>query len=484
MVGAVNDTLMETDIQGVPMRRSFAFLLLFATTLASLQAHLVPRTLRVDYVHQGTASTESFGLERVVLEPLPWPGNPAKPVDESNLGKFKFEVRDTKSHILLYSRGFASIFGEWQDTEEATKRARAFSESFRFPKPDSTVDIHLFRRAADNGWKEIWTLNVDPNAQDVDSSAPPSAGELVPIFHSGDPASKVDLLILGDGYTADENPKFIRDAKRLTTMLFAVSPYKEHKSDFNVWGLCPPSRESGISRPSTGLHRRNALGSTYDAFGAERYVLTFDNRAFRDFASQAPYDFVEILVNGRTYGGGGIHQLYGTVASDNAFSPYIFVHEFGHHFAGLADEYYTSDAVLAPGKPREEPWEPNVTADPIHPKWRDLVTPNLPLPTPWKKDGFEKFSHGIQVERRAIRAANKPESVMEELFLREREHETKLLGTDTLSGQVGAFEGANYEATGYYRSQEDCIMFTRDEVGFCAACRRAILGVIVQYTGH
>lgn len=461
---------------------TLALPLLFSARL--LPAAPPPRTLRVDYVHQGTATTESFGLDRVVLEPLPWPGNPAKPVDDSNLGKFKFEVRNAKTKELLYSRGFASIFGEWQDTAEAAKRSRAFSESFRFPKPGGPVEIHLFRRAEGNGWKEIWTLDVDPGAQDVDTSAPLSAGGLVAIQKSGDPSSKVDFLILGDGYTAAERPKFIKDAKRLAALLFAVPPYQEHKADFNVWGLCPPARESGISRPSTGIHRRNPAGSTYDAFQSERYVLTFDNRAFRELASQAPYDFVEILVNGRTYGGGGIHQLYSTVASDNAFSPYIFVHEFGHHLAGLADEYYTSDSVLEAGKPRTEPWEPNVTADPKRPKWMALLSPGIALPTPWKKSEFETFSHGIQAERRAIRAAGKPEKVMEDLFRREREHETRLLGTDLHSGEVGAFEGANYEATGYFRSQEDCIMFTRDEVGFCAACAKAIRGVIAQYAGH
>ncbi len=475
-------TMRNCPTTGGPMYLFTRALVILAAPF--LMATQPARTLRVDYVHQGTATAESFGLDRVVLEPLPWPGSPAQPVDASNLGKFKFEVRDAKTKNLLYSRGFASIFGEWQDTPEAAKRSRAFSESFRFPKPDAPADIQLFRRAEDNGWKEVWTFNIDPDAQDVDSSTPTSAGERVEILMNGEPSSKVDLLILGDGYTAAERPKFIKDAKRLAALLFDVSPYKEHKADFNVWGLCPPAKESGISRPSTGIHMRNPIGSAYDAFGAERYILTFDNRAFRDFASQAPYDFVEILVNGRTYGGGGIHQLYGTVASDNAFSPYIFVHEFGHHLAGLADEYYTSDAVLEAGKPRIEPWEPNVTADPKHPKWLALASPGTALPTPWKKAEFEQYSHGIQAERRAIRAAKKPENVMEALFRREREHETKLLGTDTSSGMVGAFEGANYEATGYFRSQEDCIMFTRDEVGFCAACRQAIEGVISQYTKH
>ncbi len=461
------------------MIRALAFCLSGALALAS-----TPRTLRVDLHHQGTATTESFSLDRVVLEPLAWPGNPAKPHDDTNLGKYRFEVRDAKTGKVLYSRGFASIMGEWQDTAEARKRSRVFEESLRFPCPEGPVTVVYQKRGATLAFEDLWKVDVDPKDPFVDRANPRPAGALLKIHHGGDSASKVDLLILGDGYTPSERGKFEKDARRMSALLFAHEPFKSRKGDFNVWGLCPPAQESGISRPSTGIHRHSPVGATYDAFGSERYVLTFENKAFREFASQAPYDFVEILVNGKTYGGGGIHQLYGTVASDNAFSPYVFVHEFGHHFAGLADEYYTSDVALELGKPRQEPWEPNVTADPRNPKWKERLTPGLPLPTPWKKAEFEAFSHGIQKERRAIRAANQPESVMEALFQREKVHETRLLGTDAHSGQVGAFEGANYEATGYYRSQEDCIMFTRDEAGFCAACRKAIEGVIGQYSGQ
>lgn len=458
--------------------------ILSAFLLACSLAAAPPRTMRLDYVHSGDAKGETFAMARVVEEPLPWPGDPDQTTDTLNLGKYKAEVRGADGK-LLYSRGFASIFGEWQDTDEAGKLQRAFEESVRFPEPTAPVTVHLFRRQADMGWKEVWSCPVDPKAQAVERAMPPTAGALVPILKNGDPAHKVDFLILGDGYTARERAKFIRDAKRLSATLFSYEPYKSHKSDFNVWGLCPVSKQSGISRPSTGVYKRSALGCSYDAFGSERYVLTTDNRAFRDAASQAPYDFVEILVNGRTYGGGGIHQLYGTVASDNAFSPYVFVHEFGHHIAGLADEYYTSDAILQPSKVRIEPWEPNVTADPQHPKWAELIAPGTPLPTPWKKAEFEAYSYGIQKERHAIRAANKPESDMEALFARERAHEMELLGTDANSGKVGAFEGGNYEATGFYRSQEDCIMFTRDlSAGFCAACRKAISSVILEYTSH
>src|SRR4030095_16064579 len=161
-----------------------------------------------------------------------------------------------------------------------------------------------------------------------------------------------------------------------------------------VWGLCPASTESGISRPSTGVHVASPVGATYDAFGSERYILTFDNRAMRQIAQFAPYEFVEIVTNSRTYGGGGIFGLYSTVAADSAEAPYVFVHEFGHHFAGLADEYYTSSVAYLPARDGIEPWEPNVTAllDPAQVKWKSLVAGNTPVPTPWLKEEFEKHS--------------------------------------------------------------------------------------------
>jgi len=312
----------------------------------------------------------------------------------------------------------------------------------------------------------------------------PSPGPVVELLNNGDPATKVDLLILGDGYTAAERPKFDKDARRLVEILFAFEPFKSRKSDFNVWGLSPAASESGISRPSTGLYRRSPVGATYDAFGSERYVLTFDNRAFRDIASRAPYDVVEILANGQTYGGGGIFNLYATVAADSAWAPYVFVHEFAHHFAGLADEYYTSPVAYLPAADRPEPWEMNVTAlrNPASLKWKDLVAPGTPLPTPWEKDAFEAHSREIQAKRRAIRVAKRPEAEMDALFRVQQTEETRLLGAGTYAHAVGAFEGAMYEAHGYYRPQVDCVMFTRNAVPFCAVCRRALEKVIDLYS--
>jgi hypothetical protein len=441
-------------------------------------------TIRLDFFHTGNASQEMFSIDRIVVEPLPWPGNPNGAIDDTNFGKYHFQVLDRSTNRLLYSRGFASIYGEWEITGEAKTANRTFHESLRFPAPEAPVQIIVKKRDAKNAFREVWSVLIDPKDIFIDRSKLPFSYPFLEIQKNGDPASKVDILLLGDGYTAGEQSKFEKDARRFHEILFATSPFKERRKDFNVWGLCPPSAESGISRPSTGIHKRSPVGTTYDAFGVERYVLTFENRSLRDIASLAPYEFVEIIFNNRTYGGGGIQGLYATVAADSAWAPYIFVHEFGHHFAGLADEYYTSDVAYLPAADRIEPWEPNVTAllDPKNPKWKDLVTADTPLPTPWEKESFEKYQDQYNKRRRQIRAENRPEDEMDALFRESLQYTTRTLGAEKYAGKVGAFEGANYEAKGYYRPQVDCIMFTRDEVGFCAVCRRAIERVINLYT--
>jgi len=440
-----------------------------------------PRTLRVDYYHTGNAHEEWFSLDRVVREPLDWPGNPHHAIDETNLGNYMFEVRERLSGRLLYSRGFNSVFGEWMTTEEALHANRTFSESLRFPAPEMPVEVSLKERK-ENGFREVWKTVVDPRDKFVDRSRPPSPGPLMELQKMGDPAGKVDLLLLGDGYTAAERDKFQKDARRFIELLFTASPFREHRTDFNVWGLCPTAEESGISRPSSGIYRRSPLGASYDTFGTERYILTADNRTLRDVASFAPYEFIEILVNGETYGGGGIFNQFAVVAIDNPWAGYIAVHEFGHHFAALADEYYSSDVAYLPPEHKTEPWEPNVTAllDPANLKWRDLVAPGTPIPTPWDKEEFDRFERDIQKQRQELRAAGKPEAEMDALFREERAKENDMLGGQKYAGKVGAFEGADYESKGYYRPEVDCIMFTRHS-SFCAVCRRSIERIIAIY---
>ena len=463
----------------IRLLRFLAPLLLSASALAA------PATMRLDYYHTGDATHEVFSQDRVVIEPLPWPGNPRRAIDDTNSGKYLFEVRDRSTNRMLYSRGFSSIYGEWETTDEAKHMNRTFSESLRFPAPEAPVEIVLKTRAPDNSFVEVWSSIFDPKDKFVDTSHPPAPAPLITIEQNGDSADKVDFLIIGDGYTAAEEPKCEGDARRLASIMFSTSPYKERRKDFNVWLLCPPAAESGVSRPSTGIHRRNPVGSTYDAFDSERYVLTFDNRAFREIAQFAPYEFVEIVVNSNVYGGGGIFGLYSTVAADNLFAPYIFVHEFGHHFADLADEYFTSDVAYLPPENRVEPHEPNVTAllDPDNLKWKDLVQPGTPIPTPWEKEKFEAMSREYGKRRRQIRKENRPEKEMEALMAEVEKKEHELFASEKYAGKVGAFEGADYQAKGYYRPEIDCIMFTRAKY-FCSVCRRAIERMIDFYAGR
>ena len=331
--------------------------------------------------------------------------------------------------------------------------------------------------------QEVWKARIDPNDYLVHQESAAYAGQVIAIEQNGDPANKVDLLILGDGYTSADQDKFIARAREMSDILFATSPFKKRRADFNVWALAPPAAQSGVSRPSTGIYRDSPLGTSYDAFRSERYVLTNDNKAFRRIASSVPYDFVEILTNSETYGGGGIYGLYGTVAADSEWGPYVFVHEFGHHFAGLADEYYTSSVAYEAPEQIEEPYEPNVTAlkDPAHLKWRHLVSQQTPLPTPWPKELYEEHSLAYQARRTKMREANVAESEMNELFRANQDFVEELFSTANHRNDVGAFEGGNYQAQGIYRSALNCIMFTRTK-DFCAVCSAAIEAVIDEYT--
>ena len=461
-------------------RFPFLAALALAAGLAQAQA---PATVRVDYQHGGDAKTEHYALEQVAIEPLPWPGNPARPIDSTNRGVNLVEVRDAKSGELLYSRGFSTIFGEWRTTEEAGKLSRSFQESVRFPKPSAPVTVRILARDENNQFKPVWSVNIDTDALDVVRRQEPAPARPIAIRVNGPSSDKVDLLIMGDGYTAADMKKFEADARRLSDYLFTVSPFKERAKDFNVWAIAVPTQESGVSRPSSGAHKSSALGTRYDIFGSERYVLTLDNGALRRIAQHAPYEFIEILVNNETYGGGGIFGQFSTAAAGNDWANYLFVHEFGHHFAGLADEYYTSPVAYAPASNRVEPWEPNVTAlaDPANVKWKKFVKAGTPMPTVWPKAVYEENSRAYQKRRAALRAANRPESEMSALFREDLQFTAKLFGKERHRHDVGAFEGANYEAKGYYRSEMQCLMFDRSE-RFCNVCNDGVAAIIDLYS--
>lgn len=445
--------------------------------------HFEDKTMRIDYFHSGNASEEHFALDRI-LSDGPWPGSKTILIDELNLGPYSFDVFDKETGTLLYSRGFASIYGEWETIPEAKEQWGTFHESIRFPWPKKTVNVVLKKRDSQNNFAEIWKTDVDPLSRRVTPADIVHTNKIFPIMENGPAEQKLDIVVLGDGYTLDEMPKFRKDAQRLIGELFKAEPYKSRKSDFNVRAVETPSHVSGVSRPHPGVFKRTPLSVHYSSFDSERYALTYDNRTVRDTASAVPYEFTVILINERTYGGGGIYRLYATLAADNAFSDYIIIHELGHHIAALADEYYTSQVSYeVNGEVTLEPWELNITAllDKDNLKWKHLVKPGTPLPTPWSKEEFETFGMSVQKERQRLRKEKAKEEEVEALFLRQRAAESAMFSKNKYAHAVGAFEGASYRAKGYYRSSVNCIMFTR-EMTFCPVCRDAVNRVIDQYT--
>ena len=409
--------------------------------------------MRVDYFHTGTASKERFSLDRVRVEG-PWSGNPRRLTDSTGLGKYRFRLTDPESGRVLFSRGFSSIYGEWETTEEARQELwRTFPEAVCFPEPRRIVRLELHKRDRQQAFHPVWEVLIDPGSNEVDRS-PTRSGNETTLMRNGPSSQKVDLLFLGDGYP--EEGEFQRDADRLAEALFRVEPFASRRTDFNVRCLFTPATAAGVSRPGAGVVIKSPLGASYDAFGLKRYILTTDDRAWRDAAASAPSDFVVILVNEEEYGGGGIFNLYAAVAADSPYSSHLLVHEFGHLFAGLGDEYYTSTVayldLMAPGV---EPWEPNITAllDPVRLKWGHLVQEGTPLPTPWDKQGHELRSRSIGENPEAGPTG--------------REMEPH-------AGIVGAFEGASYTPTGLYRPAQTCVMFSRNEPAFCLVCREAI----------
>lgn len=448
----------------------------------SYDDYFTDATMRVDYFHTGTSAEEHFSIDRI-LNDGPWAGSKINLLDDLNRGLYFFEIADGNSGKVLYSRGFASIFGEWQSIPDAKTQWGTYHESVRLPWPKNPVVLTIKERDEKNNFQDIWTTTIDPAARSVNPAELGKIYQSFPVFENGSPNTKVDIVILGDGYSNDEMEKFHKDVERLTAELFRVEPFKSRKSDFNVRAVETPAAASGVNKPHPGVFKRTPLSMTYSAFDSERYALACDNRTIRDVASTVPYDYMFILINEKTYGGGGIFNLYSTVAVDNAFSDYIFVHEFGHCFAGLADEYYTSSVAYEVPEVNIEPWEPNVTAlqDPENLKWKDLVEPGTPIPTPWDKEKFDTFSMEIQKERTALRAAKVPESEVEALFMREKKEMLEMIGEMEYRNTTGAFEGANYTQYGQYRSAIDCIMFTRNKQEFCPACRKAIGQMIDLY---
>jgi hypothetical protein len=467
------------------------------TGLEFFDARFEDATLRIDYTHTGDADTEFVALAELWKQGT-WAGSRTRLVDDLNLGRYYAKLYDAATGELVWSRGFDSYFGEWQTTGPAGEGVlRTYHESALVPFPKMPVEFALESRK-EGELREIYRVAIDPADYMIREDPLPAGIVTVEGYLGGDPHASVDIAIVGDGYTADEIAKFEADVKKYAKTMIDHEPYASYKHMINVYGVLLPSQESGCDEPSRGVHKRTSVGSTFDSLGSERYLLTEDNRAMRDIAQAVPYDVLYIMVNHERYGGGGIYNLFCTFTSDNQWSEYVFLHEFGHSFSGLADEYYTSNVAYDGFYPEGyEPVERNITAlmDPANVKWKDLVTEGTDLPTEWNKAAYDAMDQAYQAERGmindqigAMMRSGTDEGTIEALKEKGEkmswEHQQAVdawFASNPAAGKVGAFEGAGYMSKGLYRSQMDCIMFTKGIKPFCAACARGIVEVIERY---
>lgn len=416
-----------------------AFLLLVASqqAFASFDKWFFNKTLRVDYYHTGTADGEMYSIDQLKSEPF-WGGSQTALIDTLNYGAYYFKAFDVLTNTLIYSQGYCTLFDEWQFTAEAKQTTRTFTETVVMPFPKNDVRLEFYSRNNLGVIEKKFEYTVDVNSPFI-SYELPGAYPVYDAHISGDPANKVDIVILPEGYTAAEMNKFKADCDKFTAGLFTFEPFTQNRDKFNIRAVLAPSAESGTDNPRDKTWKNTILNSSFYTFDSERYLMTSDNRSVRNLAAHVPYDQIYILVNSPKYGGGAIYNYYNTSVNSNASSAKIFVHEFGHGFAALADEYDDLSTSINDMYPLNlEPWEPNITTlVNFGSKWKGMLAADTPVPTPL-------------------------------------ENRTAM--------QLGVYEGAGYVAKGVYRPTPDCLMRTFKGNKFCPVCATAIQKMIDLYT--
>jgi hypothetical protein len=395
------------------------------------------KVLRFDYLLSGNHSSAKVVAGEIKKEKI-WGGSHNNLIDKSNLGTYRFQVYDENSGELIFLKGFSPVFQEWQSTAESKLIDKAFYQVIRFPFPKTSVRLKIEKRNYNGQFSEIYSTTINPdNYFIIDENTINIPVEK--IRYSGEPSHKIDIAILAEGYTEDEMGKFINDAQRLTDSLFVVEPFSQMKEYFNVYALKTPSFESGTDIPGEHIYRNTLYNSTFYTFDISRYLTTSDMKTIHDMAAGVPYDQLFVLVNSSRYGGGGFYNFVNVCTADNKLSAKVFVHEFGHGFGGLGDEYYTSEVAYDDYyNLKVEPWEPNLTTMVNFPiKWKQMVDDSTPVPTP--RDG--KYA-----------------------------------------SKVGAFEGGGYSSKGIYSPMENCRMKSNETTAFCPVCSKAIREVIIENT--
>ncbi|MFA5781284.1 MAG: M64 family metallopeptidase [Bacteroidales bacterium] len=414
-----------------------SLLLTFSSSFASFDDYFESKTLRIDYIHSGNITDEYYAIDELKEESL-WGGSKTNLVDTFNYGNFKFVAYDKASGKIIFSKTYSSLFAEWRTTDEGKICTKAFSETITMPYPKATIKTEFYSRDKKNNWNRKFEYIVDP-ANYFISHEKKNRSSCFKIAYNGDPSKKLDIVFIPDGYDREEMSQFKKDCDRFAKYILDTSPYKENKDKINIWGIEVASYDSGPDIPGENIWKRTAVGTTFYTFDSERYLMTYDNKTLHDVAANAPYDQIFIIVNTDKYGGGGIYNFYCTCAANNINSNYVSIHEFGHAFAGLGDEYYTSEVPTEDLYPKDvEPWEPNLTTlVNFDKKWKSMLGKDVPIPTP---------------------------------------------ADDKYKDTVGVYEGGGYETKGVYRPMQDCSMKSISYNNFCPVCKKAIQDMIDFYT--
>ncbi|MCP4604765.1 MAG: peptidase M64 [Proteobacteria bacterium] len=406
-------------------------------------AYFTDEAIRVDLIHTGTRGKELFGIDEVVIEPI-WPGTRVHLSDPTGYGKYRFRILSQATGKEIFSQGYCTLFGEWLATGEAAEGVyRSMPEPIRFPRPQIPFTLVLEVRDDKSGnFEEIQRFKIDQASYNLKQKQVYDF-EVVSLHECGRELSRaVDIVIVPDGYTVDEEYKLLADARRFSSVLIGHAPFTKYLDAISIRLVKAFSKESGPDEPRKGIFHNTIIDTTFDTFHAPRYLTTSNMKTLREVAALAPYDTIIVMVNTNRYGGGGIYGSYSIFPSDNEYDEYVLIHEFGHGFAGLADEYFSSptgfdeDAFYTKGT---EPWEPNITAETAREKikWKDKLTPQVPIPTP---------------------------------------------DNDKYNNVVGVFEGAGYKAKGLYRPIRDSKMYHKGLLPFGSVSEAAIEQVIRYYT--
>ncbi|MCG6187163.1 M64 family metallopeptidase [Maribellus maritimus] len=413
------------------------FVPFFTNAQVDYQKYFINKSFRFDFLLGGNNKEVTVFPQQMKQESF-WAGSKTNLIDPFNYGSYRFRIFDIKSDSLIFSKGFSTLFQEWQTTAEAKTTTKTFYQAAIFPFPKKNFRIDIDARQWDGTFKTLYSSEIAPDNYFIQKETPTSF-EIFDILKNGKSSQKVDLVILAEGYVESEMNKFIEDAKRVSTYLLDEEPFKSEKESFNIKAVFTPSAESGTDIPGEGVYHNTFFNSTFYTFDLPRYLTTSDMKTIYDAAAQVPYDQIYILVNTERYGGGGFYNFITVCTADNTLTKEVFVHEFGHGFAGLGDEYYTSTVAYEDFYNLEtEPWEPNLTTlVDFDSKWKKLIDKSTPIPTP---------------------------------------RESKYRNT------VGVYEGGGYLSKGIYSPHIDCRMKSNEAGKFCPVCSEAIKKVIKYYT--